>query len=138
VTSSNRYVFDTNVIISALLLPQSVPRQAFDLAFKQGVVLASTATVDELDRVIRRPRFNRYVSEDRRLQFLANFIQETVIVEVDEVVTDCRDDKDNKFLELAINGNATCIISGDNDLLNLHPFRGVAIVTPQTFVNQPF
>jgi predicted nucleic acid-binding protein len=54
---------------------------------------------------------------------------------VTEVVTDCRDPKDNKFLELAVSGRATHIVTGDPDLLTLHPFRGVAIMTAQAFLS---
>ncbi len=135
--TNNRFVLDTNVIVSALLLPRSVPRRAFDTAFDRGLVLASVATLDELDAVLRRKRFDRYVVEEKRLQFLAVFIRDSTLVDVTEVVTDCRDANDNKFLELAVSGNATCIISGDPDLLILHPFRNIPIVTPQVFVSQP-
>jgi predicted nucleic acid-binding protein len=58
-------------------------------------------------------------------------------VVVTEVVSECRDPKDNKFLELALSGKALCIISGDDDLLVLHPFRGIPVVSPQTFLAQP-
>jgi predicted nucleic acid-binding protein len=54
-----------------------------------------------------------------------------------EVITACRDPKDNKFLELAVSGQATHLISGDPDLLVLSPFRGIPIVTPQAFVTEP-
>ncbi len=80
--TNNRFVLDTNVIISALLLPRSVPRQAFDRAFGQGVVLASLATLDELDDVIRRKKFDRYVVEEKRLQFLEVLIRDTTLVEI--------------------------------------------------------
>jgi uncharacterized protein len=93
----------------------------------------SSATVAELNDVLRRPRFDPYVHEDERLQFLATLVRDAELVEVTEVVTDCRDPKDNKFLELALNGNATHIVSGDEDLLVLHPFRGIPILTPQGF-----
>jgi len=124
VTSDPSFVFDTSVLVRALLLPRSIPRQAFDRAFALGNVLASVATIDELDAVLRRPKFDRYVQEAERLEFLAAFIRDTTLVDVTEVVTDCRDAKDNKFLELAVCGNATCIISADGDRLVLHPFRG--------------
>jgi putative PIN family toxin of toxin-antitoxin system len=137
VTSDARYILDTGVLVSALLLPRSVPRQAVDRAFTQGVVLASVATIDELDEVLRRPKFDRYVQEDERLRFLTKFIGDTSLIEVADVVTECRDAKDNKFLELALSGKATCIVSGDNDLLVLHPFRGIPIITPQEFLSQP-
>jgi uncharacterized protein len=137
VTSDARYVLDTSVLVSALLLLGSVPRQAVDRAFAQGIVLASVATIDELDDVLRRPKFDRYVQENERLRFLARFIRDTNLIEVSDLVTECRDAKDNKFLELALSGKATCIVSGDSDLLILHPFRGIPIVTPQEFMSQP-
>jgi uncharacterized protein len=134
--SHKRFVLDTNVIVSAVLLPRSIPRQAFDLAFIQGIVLVSESTLDELDEVLRRPRFERYIPEDERLQFLTNFIRDATVVEVSEAITDCRDPKDNKFLELAVSGCATCIISGDADLLVLHPFRSIPVMKPNEFVSQ--
>jgi len=132
--SEIRVVVDTGVAISAVLLPGSVPRQAFDLAAGKGRLLVSAATVAELDEVFRRPKFNKYVREDERLEFLAALIREAEVVEVSEVVAECRDPKDNKFLELAVSGKASHVISGDADLLVLHPFRGVPILTPQDFL----
>nr|WP_232285716.1 putative toxin-antitoxin system toxin component, PIN family [Crocosphaera chwakensis] len=49
-------------------------------------------------------------------------------------MNECRDPKDNKFLEVAVNGNATHIITGDKDLLELHPFRGISILKPKQFL----
>jgi hypothetical protein len=106
-----------------------------DLAFARGDVLASTETIDELDEVLRRPKFNRYLQEAERLLFLAAFIRDAKVVQVTERLTECRDPKDDKFLELAASANATCIVSGDDDLLVLNPFRGVAILTPQEFIS---
>ena len=131
-----RAVFDTSVIVSAVLLPHSVPRRAFDRAQDEGKVLISEATVDELNEVLRRQHFERYVKEVQRLEFLAVLIGKAEWVQVTEVVLECRDPKDNKFLELAVSGRATHLISGDNDLLVLHPFRGIQIVTPKMFLNQ--
>ena len=129
-----RVVFDTNVIVSAVLLPRSAPRQAFDRVQEHGKLLISAASVNELNEVLHRQYFDKYVQESQRLEFLASLIQSAELVAVTETVDVCRDPKDNKFLELALNGKATCIISGDNDLLVLHPFRGIPIVTPQAFL----
>jgi predicted nucleic acid-binding protein len=46
----------------------------------------------------------------------------------------CRDPKDDKFLELAVSGAACCVVTGDQDLLALHPFRSVSILTPAQFL----
>ncbi len=63
-----RVVIDTGAAVSAVLLPQSVPRQAFDLALSRGLVLVSAATIAELEDVLRRPKFNKYVDEAQRLK----------------------------------------------------------------------
>lgn len=132
--NETRVVVDTNVAVSAMLLPRSVPRQAFDLAVRRGRLLVSAATIAELDEVCRRSKFNKYLQEEDRLEFLAALVREAEIVDVAEVIIECRDPKDDKFLELGVSGQATHLISGDADLLVLHPFRGMAIVTPQDFL----
>jgi putative PIN family toxin of toxin-antitoxin system len=132
--SKIRTVIDTGVAVSAVLLPRSVPRQAFDKAAVLGRLLVSEATIAELDEVLRRPKFNKYVLEEKRLEFLAALIRSAEAVEVTEIIAECRDPKDNKFLELAVSGKASHIVSGDTDLLALHPFRGIAILTPQSFL----
>ena len=131
-----RVVVDTSVVGSALLLPRSVPRQSFDLAAKLGRLLISEATIGELDAVLQRPKFGRYFTERQRLEFLTAFIHQADLVEVTEVIAVCRDSKDDKFLELAVSGNASHMISGDTDLLELHPFRGIQIVTPLSFLER--
>jgi uncharacterized protein len=132
---NNVYVFDTNVLVSALLFANSLPRKALELALDGGKTLISKETVDELNNVLSRPKFKRYVSPQKRERFLFNFIQKSVLIEIREKIEECRDPKDNKFLELAVNGEATTIVSGDKDLLVLHPFRGIPIVTVSQFLN---
>ena len=132
--SETRTVIDTGVAVSAVLLPGSVPRQAFDAAAARGKLLVSEATVAELDEVLRRPKFNKYVPEVLRLEFLAALVRVAEQVEVRAAINACRDAKDNKFLELAVSGGASHILSGDGDLLVLHPFQGIAVLTPQVFL----
>ncbi len=136
-TTSDRFVPDTNTIVSALLLCISIPRQAFDRAFDTGLMLVSDATIAELADVLQRSRFDRYVREETRLHFLATFIHDTTLMAVTETITDCRDPKDNKFLEVAVSEQATVIVTGDRDLLDLHPYRRIAIMTPRNFINRP-
>ena len=135
-TSDPRVVLDTNVAVSAALLRQSTPRQALDLVLDQGVLLVSVATLAELNEVIARPRFLRYLREEERLEFLGELVRASELVQVSVQLRACRDPKDDKFLELAVSGGATHIISGDNDLLSMNPFRGVSIVSPQDFVTE--
>ncbi len=130
----SRYVFDNNAIVSALLFEQSVPGQAFYAASDQGEILLSEACFIELSNVLAREKFDRYVSREEREQFLAMLLRDATLVEIVEAVCVCRDPKDDKFLELAVNGAARCLVSGDKDLLVLNPFRGVPILTPAQFV----
>ena len=124
------FVFDTNVIVSALLLNDSVPGRAFVPALNHGTILVSGALMGELSRVLSRDRFDRYLSREERDEFLESLIEESDLIEITELVQACRDPEDDRVLELAINGNATYIVTGDADLLLLNPFRGLKIVTP--------
>jgi putative PIN family toxin of toxin-antitoxin system len=134
-TIEPRAVFDTGVVVSAVLLPRSVPRQAFDLATETGQLLVSEATIEELEEVLRRAKFNKYISEAARLEFLAALVNQAEIVPIAQHVVVCRDAEDDKFLDLAVSGHASHIISGDADLLVLHPFEGVAILRPAEFLH---
>jgi uncharacterized protein len=129
-----RMVFDANVIVSAMLLPLSIPRRALNRVLGEGRLLISAATTTELDEVIRRPRFDKYLSEEERTEFLTALVYESELVHVVDNVTDCRDVRDNKYLELALSGRATHIVTGDADLLVLHPFRGIIIIPPSALV----
>ena len=129
-----RYVFDTNVIVSALLFENGKPAQALRYALVNGDVLLSLELLEELNEVLGRERFNRYVTSEEREEFLEALVERAVLVEIIEKVQECRDPKDDKILELAVNGEANYIISGDKDLLILHPFRGVLIIAADEFL----
>ena len=131
-----RFVFGTNVLISAALLPRSKPRQALDYALKQGKLLLSFAALAELCEVLTRKRFRRYIDEDDVWIFVATLTREAEWVDVDVRIAACQDPKDDKFLELAVSGHADCIISGDSDLLVLNPFQGIPVITPQAFLEK--
>lgn len=133
--SSPRCVFDTNVLISALLFNESKPAQAFFSALRTGEVLVSADMIVELNAVLGHKKFQRYVTEEERERFLRSLLQEAKLVEIREKVRACRDLKDARFLELAINGEADRIVSGDDDLLVLDPFRDIRILTPGDFLN---
>ena len=129
-----RYVCDTNVTVSALLFENSTPGRAFYAALQAGEMLLTSATVLELRDVLNRKKFDRYVTREEREQFLVLLLRQATLVDITEEVYACRDPKDDKFLELAVNGRASCVITGDEDLLALHPFRGIPILTPAQFL----
>ena len=131
-----RGVFDNNLLISAALLQTSVPRQAFDKILDHGKVLLSVPVMLELADVLSRTKFDKYLTQDERMRFLVNFLKVAEMVEITETITICRDPKDDKLLELAISGNADYLVTGDNDLLVLNPFRGIEIITPRDFLEK--
>lgn len=132
-----RYVFDTNVLISALLLPDSKPRRALALALTTGKLLLSFALLAELYDVLSRKRFRRYLDEEDVRGFLAALTRESQWVETSAGIKLCRDPKDDKILDLAVSGGAKYIVTGDSDLLVLNPFQGIQILLPEQFLALP-
>ncbi len=133
-TPRRRVVLDTNVLTSRLLAPRSTAAQAVRLATSRDSVLASDATLSELADVLARPKFDPYVSIEERRAFLRLFARVAEQVAILRPIRACRDPRDDKFLELAVNCGAAVIVTGDADLLVLDPFHSVRIVTPAAFV----
>lgn len=129
-----RVVFDVNVVVSAILFTNSVPRQAIALALRRGTVLISEAVAQELARVLARERFEQYVPLANREESRDEVVRQSELVEITESIQACRDPEDDKILELAVSGGAAYIVTGDADLLALNPFRGIAVVTPAEFL----
>lgn len=129
-----RCVFDTNVLVSALLFKHSKPRQALDRALQTGQILLSLAVLEELYEVLNRKRFRRYFDEEDVRRFLAALTRAAQWVEVDIQIAACRDPKDDKFLELAVAGHADVLVTGDAALIALHPFRTLQILSPDAFL----
>lgn len=125
-----RFVVDTNVFVSAIVLPLSVPRKSVDRALDQGVLLFSEATMTELAEVLFRPKFDPYCGIEDRMLFLSQLRSTAEFVPIIQLVRECRDPKDDKFLEVALNGKADLILIGDADLLAMNPWRGIAILSP--------
>lgn len=135
-----RVVVDTSTLVSAALRIGSVPHQALLKALGACELCVSSATLNELEQVLRRDKFDRYLDAQTRLSFVALIRQHTHLFDVQEadelsVQPACRDPKGNKFLALALVCEADAIISSDNDLLVLNPWRSIPILTPAGFVS---
>jgi uncharacterized protein len=128
-----RVVVDTNVLVSSLLRLSSVPGRAASQAMDDAILLVSQATMSELADVLAQAKFDRYVSLEQRLQFISLVANKAEFVPIIRLVRECRDPKDDKFLEVALNGRADVIITGDADLLALHPWRGIAVLSPAEY-----
>jgi len=106
-----RFVLDTSVLVSAALFSASTPRRAVTVARMQGDLLLSTALFRELRDVFSRPKIDRYVPVEARIEFLLELERTSLFVPIRETVQACRDTKDDRVLEGAVNGGAACIAS---------------------------
>ena len=127
-------VLDTNILVSAVLSKTGKARHALDKAQNIGTVLMSSAVLSEVEEVLFRPKFDRYVTQFERRFFLSNFLKMVEFVAVREVIQICRDPKDDKILALALSGKAEYIVTGDRDLLVLKCFQEIKIVTIEQFL----
>lgn len=134
--SKLRLVLDTNILISSLLSKHSTPFFVVNYAFKHHILLGSQETLGEVEKVVFRKKFDKYLSNEERYIFLAKFMAEAEMVEIIERFNVCRDTKDNCFLDLAINGRADFLITGDEDLLVLNPFQDTEIISADSFVKR--
>ncbi len=133
---TNTFVFDTNCLVSASILPKSLLRQAFDKAIRLGSIASSQKVFDEYTQVLFRRKFDKYfIPNEERLVIINLLATKLRFFSPTEIIEECRDPKDNKFLELAISANASCIITGYEDLLVLHPFRTIPILNAADFLN---
>jgi uncharacterized protein len=135
--TSPRVILDTNVLISRLLMPASTAGQAVRRVLDRVQPLVSEATLAELAHTLSKPKFDPYVSLDDRKEFFRLFARVAEWVSVTTTIRVCRDPKDNQFLELAVDGAATLLVTGDKDLLELAPFNTTAIMTPADVLALP-
>ena len=121
-------------LVSAALKADSVPERAL-LRAEEVDVFALSAEVDaEIAGVLGRPKFAFAIPLARRERVLEILRRAAVWFEPAVPVTDCRDPKDDKYLELALAAGAETIVSSDDDLLVLHPWRGVHILRPADYL----
>jgi putative PIN family toxin of toxin-antitoxin system len=128
-----RVVVDTNVFVSAALKDKSFPALALHVVGQRGTLLKSAATERQLFEVLARPQLAALIDQ-ASIDHINKLMAVAELVTITERIVACRDATDDKFLELAVNGKADVIVSGDADLLVLNPFRDIPIVMPATFV----
>ncbi len=136
---SRRIVVDTSTLVSAAIRVGSVPYQALAEVLSAWELSGSVETLAELEHVLTRKRFDRYLDRTLREKFFALIRRNVHLFPVpDAVLRDleprCRDAKDDHFLALALAAEADVVVSSDQDLLVLNPWRGIPIVTPGEFL----
>ena len=135
-TKADRLVVDTNVLISAALRDGTPPRQVLDgVQAAGGVLLFSDETFSEVHSRFLKPKFDRYVTVESRVAFLGHLVTVSEWVSISQAKLGCRDPDDDMLLETALLGDATCVVTGDQDLLAMDPFRDVPFLDPGTFLS---
>ena len=132
--TDRRVVFDTNTLVSYFIITESTPGRAVRKATSEAVLLASEATLGELAEVLFRRKSDAYGPVQERTSFIRLIAATVELVTITGVIQACRDPRDDKFLDVAVNGRADFIVTGDKDLLALDPFHGVRIVTPAQYL----
>jgi uncharacterized protein len=133
---NKHFIFDTNSLISAALIPTSPNRIALKKADEAGILVFSKETLTELSEVLIRSKFDKYLSLDERLEYIQRLESRAKIIETSSNFSDCMDAKDNKFLNPAYDSGAQCIVTGDCDLLVLNPFHSIPIISAVRFINE--
>lgn len=129
-----RVVVDTNILVSFAIRPNRNFEQLFDYLAKQGITLISDDTIAELFTVLNRKKFRKYIRQDSAMDYIEWYVGISESVAVRESVIACRDPKDDKFLALAVEAKADCIIAGDSDLLDMIAYEGIPIYRATDFL----
>ena len=127
-----RIVLDSNVYISAALSIGGNPRSILRLA-EHGVLQVAIADgiTGEVERILRQKLGWSQEKTDLWMSYVRSV---TDRVQPSQRVSDCSDPDDNHILECALEAQAEIIVTGDNHLLQLHPYHGIKILTPRQFL----
>lgn len=128
-------ILDTNVIISAAVFASKTPVLCLKKCLTEGKLVFSEDILQEYIQTLSNKKFDKFISIEKRLTFLQKLIEAGTLITITQKVEICRDPKDNKYLELAASCNAFCIVTGDEDLLVLHPFGNIPVLKPVQFLN---
>jgi len=130
-----RVVLDTNVLVSALLKTGSAPDIAVSKILATKSLLLSPDVLAEYEEVLNRSKFLHVFSPTRVKELLGSLLVESIFIVPFTEITDCVDATDNKLLSLAVDGGADCIVTGDDHLLRMNPYRTIPILGPTDFLN---
>ena len=136
-----RVVLDTNVFVSALLIPDSPPARILELILAGNVRLViSPGIIKELGSVFTYPKLRKSlkkhgVTHEEVAEAILNILRIAAITPGSELVQGAAlDPADDMVLSCALEGQADFIISGDQDLIKLDSYKGVKIVPPANFL----
>lgn len=130
-------VIDASAVVGAALNPSGIPRRALVHARAHDRLAMSDEVAREIRDVLGRAKFARLLTPRWQAEFVGMLFADVDWFVPSVTVADCRDPKDDKYLELALAAHASLLISSDGDLLSLHPWRGVPILRPAEYLALP-
>ena len=130
-----RVVIDTNILIS-LFIGRQHETLIDNIVDEKIQLISSNEQIAEIKSVLTYPKLSKYFTPEMHdeLIFLINNLSE--LVQITNNIFDCRDANDNFILEMAVNGKADFIVSGDQDILILSPYRGIEVFALSEFKNR--
>lgn len=127
-------VIDASTVIGAALRQGGNPWLVLVGAYEQDIVAMSEPVANEILDVLARPKFARVLTVARQAEIARLLFTRAHWFVPEFRVADCRDPKDNIYLELALTAQAAALVSSDHDLLALHPWRGIPVLRPTEFL----
>ena len=131
-----KVVIDTNIFISAFLGSKNAKLLLKEIINDEFILIMSTEQLNEIREVLNRPKFEKYITPGEIDELVTLLSMKISIPAIYDKIKDCRDIKDNMILEEAVYGNAQYIITGDEDLLVLNPYRWIKIVNLKDFIKE--
>jgi hypothetical protein len=132
---NKRIILDTNIWISFLISKNYT--EIDNLILTSGfTLLFSNESLEEFIEVVNRPKFKKFFSKRDVEKLLSLFDQYAELIVIQSNTHICRDPKDNFLLDLAIDGKADFLITGDKDLLVVGKISGIQIITFQDFLKE--
>jgi len=127
-----KILIDTNIWISVFINKdfQSFIKKILENNIK---IISSLRQIEEISNVLARPKFTGHINKNLVEEFLVLFLKTVDVIESKIKINDCRDEKDNFILETAVSGKANFIVTEDNDLLVLNPYKDLKIITVNGF-----
>ena len=133
-----KIIIDTNLFFSAYAFDKTILK-LIDSCFEKFQIFTSLEIIAEIKEILLRDTTRNKIKnylEEEVFNFIEKIVDESNIEIPSSKLTTCRDPKDNKFLELALEVNADYIISGDKDLLELKEYQGTKIIKPSEFIEE--
>lgn len=131
-----KIVIDTNIFVSAFLGSKNARLLVKETINGDFLLVISKEQLREIKEVLYRPKFSKYITPAEVDELISLLSMKAIVPVIYEKIRACRDPKDNMILEEAVYGNAQYIVTGDNDLLVLNPYKWIKIVNPKDFIKK--